>query len=582
VSSIIAYSQCPQCAEAGKDTDKNNLVTYEDDGASKCHACGLYLPPDKEHKSMELQEGTVEGKVAGIDSRNIPISVSRIYNIQQGVNKRSEPILIFTWYNTDGSVHHQKLKTRDKKITRVGKSKDGYDQFWGQHLFNPSPSVFITITEGEEDAAAVATACGTQYPAVSLPDGAQSTKSCILKNLNYLMGFKHVVLCFDEDEAGRKAVAEALAILPIDKVRIAHLPRKDASEMTKNLEFQELKQALFNAAAPAFESSLVTISDVIEEVCIQKPFGKEWPWPELTRLTYGMHVNSLYSVIAPEGSGKTEFMKDVIFHCLNRGQKVGVYSFEQQPADLIKRYISNKIGERIYLPQFDSEHWENIVQDVRREAMEYNDRLFVYDSARGTISIKQVVNEIKGLYKIHGLDVFVLDNLTAMLPAMSLDGYKNEQEYANYIVGELFHLKNQIPITVFLIGHTTRDGIQKQVYLSTSPKNAEAYDNMGVDGMNRTISKPGMDWESGRVASVGNIRCPAVSQFSDAIFVGSRNQVSEDPVEQRIFWLHVKKNRLDSRSVGKKVGLLYNETTGTLQSLDQGITQGLVCEAGEY
>jgi twinkle protein len=56
------------------------------------------------------------------------------------------------------------------------------------------------VTEGEIDAMSVSQAFGNRWPAVSLPNGAQSAKKAIQRSLEYLTSFDEVVLAFDMDE----------------------------------------------------------------------------------------------------------------------------------------------------------------------------------------------------------------------------------------------------------------------------------------------------------------------------------------------------------------------------------------------
>ena len=69
---------------------------------------------------------------------------------------------------------------------------------------------FITITEGEIDTLSVAQVQGKQYPVVSIPKGVVGVRHVIARNLEYLQGFKYVVLGFDNDEQGRLAAKECI------------------------------------------------------------------------------------------------------------------------------------------------------------------------------------------------------------------------------------------------------------------------------------------------------------------------------------------------------------------------------------
>ena len=49
---------------------------------------------------------------------------------------------------------------------------------------------------------------------VSLPNGAAGAKRAIQQNIQFLQGYEEIVLFFDNDDAGRKAAADAASVLP--------------------------------------------------------------------------------------------------------------------------------------------------------------------------------------------------------------------------------------------------------------------------------------------------------------------------------------------------------------------------------
>ena len=75
---------------------------------------------------------------------------------------------------------------------------------------------------------------GSKFPVVSIRDGAPSALRSIKSNLDFLDNFEHIVICFDNDEAGRLASNKVAEILPPKKVRIVSLALKDANEYLIN------------------------------------------------------------------------------------------------------------------------------------------------------------------------------------------------------------------------------------------------------------------------------------------------------------------------------------------------------------
>ena len=70
-----------------------------------------------------------------------------------------------------------------------------------------------------------------KYPVVSVPNGANAAKKDIKKQLEWLLQFKEVVLCFDNDKVGSEAAQEVASLFPPKFVRIVNLPEKDANDM---------------------------------------------------------------------------------------------------------------------------------------------------------------------------------------------------------------------------------------------------------------------------------------------------------------------------------------------------------------
>jgi twinkle protein len=107
----------------------------------------------------------------------------------------------------------------------------------------------VVITEGELDRMSISQAFDNKWPTGSLPNGAGSAKKAILADYEKLCRFDSIVLCFDNDEPGQKALKEACELLPVGKVKIMSLPKKDANAvlMDKALGPAVLVRAFWDA-----------------------------------------------------------------------------------------------------------------------------------------------------------------------------------------------------------------------------------------------------------------------------------------------------------------------------------------------
>ena len=89
-----------------------------------------------------------------------------------------------------------------------------------------------TIVEGELDALSLSQCFQNKWAVVSVRSGAAGAKKDIKRAIDWLEKFESVIFMFDQDEVGQRAARECASLLSPSKAKIAHLPLKDASEMS--------------------------------------------------------------------------------------------------------------------------------------------------------------------------------------------------------------------------------------------------------------------------------------------------------------------------------------------------------------
>ena len=200
-----------------------------------------------------------------------------------------QPAQVAEYRNAKGDVVAQHVRFPDKRFRWVGECADM--QLWGQHLWRQNhgkeTNLFVVVTEGEIDCMSVSQVQGNKFPVVSVPNGAQSAKKYLAANLEWLSQFNRVVLCFDSDEPGRQAAEACLAVLPLGKAAICHLPRKDANEMLQAGEDVQLRDLLWKAT-PSRPDGIVNAADLWDELV--RPGSASvcsYPWPQLDRMARG-------------------------------------------------------------------------------------------------------------------------------------------------------------------------------------------------------------------------------------------------------------------------------------------------------
>lgn len=578
-SKVIGQERCPQCAENGADNSEDNLVLYED-GSNFCYSCykkiDEALNEENMPKEMKITEKiqrdnsdisskvterecnkksikSIAGEYLPLTTRKLTKETVEFCNIQvgrftgnmgKGKQQRqlnNEPVMLFNYGKSA-----QKVKTQDKLMFIAGDGGESMPLFL-QDKFLPNPNLYITVTEGEEDAASIVQVYDGRYPVVSVPKGSGQARAAISTNLKYLLGFKYVILGFDNDESGQKAVKECLTLFEPGKVRVAKWKLKDANDMLKAGMIKEIKDCI-TFADEMIPESIVTVSNVLDRVLVQPKYGIEYPWPTWTKVTYGLQMGEIHIIVASPAVGKTEIVKDMIFHFLDRYDfKIGLFSFEQTPENTIRRLVGAKLNIKLHLP---GEEWNE--SEIRKQAMAFESRLFLYDKA-GRVDIQDLFHSIRYLAKARNVSLFIIDNIKAL-------GIATDNDAAQSFMNKLKSLMKELNTTVILLSHVSKDKYSYSTYVTTSPKNADTYNSANAEENSKMVNKPGLEWETGRMPTTSNVEGGnVIVALSDYVFGLARNRTSDNEQEKRTMRVKALKTRLDSAMDGKTFKLFYTD-----------------------
>lgn len=563
----VATKPCPSCRKAGKDTAGDNLVHHPDHGYSKCFSCGYFESSSNSGqllfgKSMQIADRGLTKEACEKFNTEIVSYTGQFYVKKQPIDVFEERCVVFPTFK-NGKIVRQKIRSlSDKsKMKLLGDTK--CSTLFGKHAFSPTKKLPIVVTEGEFDAIAIYQA--TNLPAVSLPNGASST-SVLSQELSWLQQWKHVVLMFDQDEAGQLATEKAIDLLPVGTVRIAHPPGKDANECLMQGKEVELKNSIWNAEI-YHPDTIVTVENILPEVLEKPQMGYSWPWPFLTEATYGLQPNHIYIVTGAAQVGKTEFLGATISHLVQHEQlKIGVYSLEQGAQSTIQRIVGRAVNKRLHLP---SETWWD-KEAITKEAMSYNEKVYLYKNNNAeSLTLESLLINIRYMYMCYGIKVIVLDNLTAMCNNPIIDGrYVGKWMFMAHIMNKLFTISRELPISLIVVAHTDNDKVSRQIHIPTSVENLPNYLSITEDEMEEMINKPGLSWDSGRMPGIGNIDGPdVISKLADYVIGLARNSTSKNDVIKRTLRIKLLKTRLDSQQCGQEMALTYNYDTGNYDVL---------------
>ena len=444
-SNFVSHVSCDNCGS------KDNAALY-DDGHTYCFGCQTYTPGDSEKEVQvsapihKLNDDLIEGHYDDLAVRRISEETCRKFDYTLGEYKGRQ-VQIANYRDSNGKVCAQKIRDADKNFTILGDAKAM--TLFGQHLWVSGKK--IVICEGEIDCLSVSQAQKNKWATVSLRNGAQSGKKDLMKAWDYLEGFEEIILMFDSDEAGQKAAIECAEALPVGKVKIAKLPRKDANEMLKNGEEAEIINAIWRATdwRPDGIVSTADLRDVIAET--EEESTVMYPYPKLNEVTRGIRPSTLVTICAGSGVGKSTLITEFAYHLHTNEQKVGMLMLEEEN----KRTVRGLLGLHLN---------KNIVQEFDAatpdEVLAAHDELFAYNNIQlfnhfGSTSLDIVINRIQYMVKAMGCTHIFLDHISILVSGLT-GQVTDERRLIDLIMTTLRTTVQELGITLFLVSHLTR------------------------------------------------------------------------------------------------------------------------------
>lgn len=538
---LISQMPCPKCSKSGAGS---SLAVYTD--GSYCMECGYKentseITPTKTRRPLPL---VLDFHYQSIPSRKLSRKTCQKYGI--GVTKYTgrfgkeevsdHPSLVLNRFDASHGIQTQKI--RDPKLRGLCTLRGDTSNMslFGMHAFSPSDKIFCVVTVGELDAPSIYEATG--YPAVSVNNGDGSARKELAENLEWLLGWKYIILAFDSDESAQKAAKSCLELFEPGQVRTCVFPLKDASEMLQAGRADDMKKTLWHAQEYR-PKGIVTFADLKDRILQFPTMGPSWPWKGLTEQTYGVQKGEILVFAGGTGTGKTTLVTDIINHLVvSNNMNVGLCSAEQSPDDTFRRLLGLNTG--INVNQLGVEIDSQLLLSA---GPLFDDKLFCYDR-QGIFSTDQVVTFINYAVKAKNCSVIIIDNMKALAASMP-----DEMKSMSTAIAKFQALCKNLNITIILLSHLAKD--------------------------KRLGSAGGTDdsWRSGRVPVLENVYgTSALEAASDYVFGLSRNSNSDDPeVQKRLHLQCLKSGRRDMPS-GRMFTLTYDLARSTLIE-EQGLLQ---------
>lgn len=450
----------------------DGLQVFEDDDGSVtgfCFACSKYVhdPLDggakpeqskvkrsREEIMADMREIETLGTPPDLESRRLRGASLDKFGVKVGYDERDgkTPRIVFFPMTKDGEVVRYKVRLLDqKRMWSIGVDND-VDMF-GWEQAKASGAKKLVITEGEFDAVAMSrileshtTESYKDYlPAVvSLSNGASGAAKDITKAAPQLKKFfTDVILCFDQDEAGRKAVEDVLKILPDAKV--VDLPCKDANEaVIKGMGKAVWRQITFQADKPK-NTRLIWADQIWEESKKPAEYGVSWPWEFITTKTRGIRKGETIYIGAAQKMGKSELLNAIATHLVTVHKwKVLLAKPEEANVKSIKLLAGKVASAKFHDPSVEFD--EKAYEEAGKELLGNKVCMINLYQHLGWKSLKDDIREAAA----HGIDAVFIDPITNLTNGVnSADANTLLQEVAQ----ELAAMAKDLNLVIFIFCH---------------------------------------------------------------------------------------------------------------------------------
>ena len=518
---LKSHQPCPDCGSS------DALAVY--DWGTKCFSCNTttkgsktasegFKPTMTVHTLTLLPAKALE--YHSVASRGI----TRDTCLDYGVGTHGNHYYFPYYSGPDQLVAYKKRGTEQKQFSIEGTWKEA--GLFGQQLFSKGGK-YVTIVEGEFDALAAYQMLGSRYPVVSIRNGAGSALADCKANYEWLDSFENVVVCFDSDEQGRTAASQVAELFgPKARVFKHEQGLKDACDYLASQESKGFVDQWWKSEQ--YVPDGIVPGSTLWEVVNQPVERAEvmYPFSGMNELTYGIRTGELITVTAGSGLGKSQFLREIVYHVLkNSTSKIGLMFLEESVKKTARSIMSLSVNKPLHLPDAAA------TDEELRYAFEDTlgtDRLFLFDHF-GSTSVDNVISRVRYMAKALDCKFIFLDHISIVVSSQE-NG--DERKALDEIMTKLRTIVAETGVCLFAVSHLKRP------------------DTKGH--------------EEGAATSLSQLRgSGSIGQLSDIVLGLERNGQAEDLEERHTTRVRVLKNRF-SGLTGPACSLYYDKITGRM------------------
>lgn len=462
---------CPRCRRNGRDKTGDNLRVYGEGKGAYCWSCDFTIPSDEHREKMGWDDSEEEEDnevmtrerlteeehediksytgLKGFNYRGIRDETSRWFGVRYEYDPETgNPCAQYFPTTVDYELTGYRVRRFPKDFSgpvgQVGKECD----MIGEFRFKSHSKVCIIVggetkllntyqmmkddlkRRGKEDWEPPAVVCSTL--------GESAAFKQVQSRYSFFEKFEKIIVCMDNDKAGKEAAEKIAKVLPKGKAYIMNMRYKDADDYVVDKEghyvFKEREFIQdFWSAKPWTPDGIVSsgqLGDKIREAAM----APKVPMPPFmhklqSKMAGGIPLKVIVNLGSASGTGKSTIVDECTYYWIfNSPYKPGIVTLESDSGQYGTKILSRHVGRKIDLIETPEEKLEflNTPEVIAAEKELYfhadgSQRFYlIEDRDGGADSMKAKIEE---LIIACGCQLIILDPLQDIL-----DGMSNEEQ----------------------------------------------------------------------------------------------------------------------------------------------------------
>lgn len=497
-SLVIGKNPCYRCRQNGRDEDGDNYHHYSDEDGGHCYACGYTHLSDEYKIEYGIEEIILEEyeymatefnqeihnrlkENTGVDGkgyRGIRTDISKQFGVRYEYKPEDGSVDKVFYPCTKGSLEVplaeslvgykcRKLpKTFLPPVGLVDKSCDLFMQF----KFATHRGILI-ICEGEEDALSayqmlydnhVQRGNKDKYDEVAVVSGLTGAGGIVeqLKGqYDWLNQFQKIIICMDNDAAGKKATEKIVQVLPRGKAFTMNLRFSDPNEYLQQGKEREFISDFWGHRPHTPDGIKSSVEGFSNEELGEELLKERLTFPPYmnkmqSNMGGGLLQGRIVNIIAATGAGKTTHLRNIVYHFIFNSPVIPtIVSLEETAAQYSLGLLQVHLGENFMFGRSGKEVFEMLQEPRYQKAMKelkYKEdgtpRFYIIDERSGDIG--SIEEQMEEMYRKYGSRLYINDVLSDMLRGSNaekaedhMNFQKNFTKEGNTIINVLHTIK---------------------------------------------------------------------------------------------------------------------------------------------